>query len=200
MGSMDHGKSGAAVQVHVVKAEGIDASSRSMYVEVTQHDEASSAPPSGVIVIRQQRAAVCFFILRKTTRSPRKQQAVHATPGLSRIRRPSCFLPTLNHLPCPWCGTVLVRAPILLARVCLTRWACLDIGARLVDRRQRRTAYFEKCEYTAAVVLTQQQQEIRVWVPRVLYHYILLLAVVLAAPLLRQDVDPRRIHHPNVAV
>lgn len=47
---MDHGKSGAAVQVHVVKAEGIDASSRSMYVEVTQHDEASSAPPSGVMV------------------------------------------------------------------------------------------------------------------------------------------------------
>ncbi|CAM9497337.1 unnamed protein product, partial [Laminaria digitata] len=43
---MDHGKGGAAVQVHVVKAEGIDASSRSMYVEVTQHDEASSAPPS----------------------------------------------------------------------------------------------------------------------------------------------------------
>eukprot|EP00904_Undaria_pinnatifida_P005615 jgi/Undpi1/2183/HiC_scaffold_12.g05569.m1 len=43
---MDRGKGGAAVQVHVGKAEGIDASSRSMYVEVTQHDEASSAPPS----------------------------------------------------------------------------------------------------------------------------------------------------------
>lgn len=98
---MDHGKGGAAVQVHVVKAEGIDASSRSMYVEVTQHDEASSAPPSGVLR-RQTNSSSLPFYIGKTTggaRAGSKQCTLRLSS--SRMPMPSRFLLTPKHPPCP---------------------------------------------------------------------------------------------------
>lgn len=102
LAGMDHGKGGAAVQVHVVKAEGIDASSRSMYVEVTQHDEASSAPPSGVMYTwATNSSSLPFFILGKTTgpRTGSKQCTLRLSS--SRIRMRCVFSQHSTIFPAP---------------------------------------------------------------------------------------------------